>query len=40
MVDISQVKSMWFGESEKNIKEIFDKYKTLVKIEFEKPSAL
>lgn len=33
MVDISQVKSMWFGESEKNIKEIFDKYKTMVKNE-------
>lgn len=30
MVDISQVKSMWFGESEKNIKEIFEKYKTMV----------
>ena len=33
MVDISQVKSMWFGESEKNIKEIFDKYKSMVKNE-------
>ena len=25
-VNISQIKSMWVGESEKNIKEIFDKY--------------
>lgn len=31
MVDISQVKSMWFGESEKKIKGIFTKYKSLVK---------
>lgn len=31
MVDISQVKSMWFGESEKKIKGIFARYKTLVK---------
>ena len=30
MVDISQTKSMWFGESEKKIKEIFDKYRTAV----------
>jgi len=33
MVDISQTKSMWFGESEKRIKDIFVKYKTLVKSE-------
>ena len=33
MVDISQTKSKWFGESEKKIKEIFNKYKTLVKNE-------
>jgi SpoVK/Ycf46/Vps4 family AAA+-type ATPase len=31
MVDIAETKSMWFGESEKKIKEIFDRYKSLVK---------
>jgi len=30
MVDISEVKSKWFGESEKKIKEIFDTYRTAV----------
>jgi SpoVK/Ycf46/Vps4 family AAA+-type ATPase len=30
MVDISATKSMWFGESEKIIKEIFDNYRTAV----------
>jgi SpoVK/Ycf46/Vps4 family AAA+-type ATPase len=30
-VNISETKSMWFGESEKLIKSIFDKYNTLVK---------
>jgi SpoVK/Ycf46/Vps4 family AAA+-type ATPase len=30
MVDISQTKSMWFGESEKKIKEIFSNYKACV----------
>lgn len=30
-VDISQSKSMWFGESEKKIKRIFTDYKSLVK---------
>ena len=30
MVDISDTKSMWFGESEKKIKEIFDTYKIAV----------
>jgi SpoVK/Ycf46/Vps4 family AAA+-type ATPase len=30
MVDISQTKSMWFGESEKRIKSIFDKYRSCV----------
>lgn len=30
MVDISQIKSMWFGESEKKIKGIFKRYKSLV----------
>ncbi|MBR4147363.1 MAG: ATP-binding protein [Bacteroidales bacterium] len=29
-VNISQIKSMWVGESEKNIKEIFDKYRAIV----------
>ena len=31
LVDISQTKSMWFGESEKKIKEIFERYRCLVK---------
>jgi SpoVK/Ycf46/Vps4 family AAA+-type ATPase len=31
MVDISETKSMWFGESEKKIKEVFDRYKEFVK---------
>ena len=30
-VDISQTKSMWFGESEKKIKEIFDEYRFVCK---------
>ena len=30
MVDISETKSMWFGESEKKIKEIFNTYKAAV----------
>jgi SpoVK/Ycf46/Vps4 family AAA+-type ATPase len=30
-VDISETKSMWFGESEKKIKELFDKYRNAVK---------
>jgi SpoVK/Ycf46/Vps4 family AAA+-type ATPase len=30
MVDISETKSMWYGESEKKIKEVFDAYKALV----------
>jgi SpoVK/Ycf46/Vps4 family AAA+-type ATPase len=29
-VDISETKSMWFGESEKKIKEVFDRYKSAV----------
>ena len=29
-VNISEIKSMWVGESEKNIKEIFDKYRVKV----------
>ena len=31
IVDVSQIKSCWVGESEKNIKEVFDKYRTCVK---------
>ncbi|GHV11539.1 hypothetical protein FACS1894162_7090 [Bacteroidia bacterium] len=31
LVDIAQTKSMWFGESEKKIKDIFDRYKACVK---------
>ncbi|NDV80232.1 ATP-binding protein [Dysgonomonas sp. 511] len=31
MVDISETKSMWYGESEKRIKGIFDKYKSFLK---------
>jgi hypothetical protein len=31
MVDISQTKSMWFGESEKRIKDIFERYGVIVK---------
>ncbi|MDR1719818.1 MAG: ATP-binding protein, partial [Dysgonamonadaceae bacterium] len=31
MVDISQTKSCWFGESEKKIKEVFEQYKDCVK---------
>jgi len=30
-VDISETKSMWFGESEKRIKEIFERYRAFVK---------
>jgi AAA+ superfamily predicted ATPase len=30
MVDIAQTKSMWYGESEKRIKEIFDSYRSAV----------
>ena len=29
-VNVTEVKSMWVGESEKNIKALFDKYRTLV----------
>ena len=30
MIDISRVKSCWFGESEKKIKKVFDKYRVYV----------
>ena len=39
-VDISQSKSMWFGESEKRIKEIFTRYKDMCKTEALKPILL
>jgi SpoVK/Ycf46/Vps4 family AAA+-type ATPase len=31
MVDVSQIKSCWVGESEKHIKDLFDRYRSLVK---------
>jgi len=31
VVDVSQIKSYWVGESEKNIKKVFDKYRETVK---------
>ena len=31
MLDLSQTKSMWFGESEKQVQQIFDSYKKLLK---------
>ena len=31
MVEVSQIKSMWVGESEKNITNVFDRYKKAVK---------
>ena len=31
MVDVSQMKSCWVGESEKNIRGLFDKYRSMVK---------
>lgn len=31
MVDISETKSMWFGESEKKIKAVFERYRAFVK---------
>ena len=33
IVDVSQVKSCWVGESEKNIKDVFDKYRQAVRAE-------
>lgn len=30
VVDVSQIKSMWVGESEKNIKDVFDRYRQCV----------
>lgn len=31
MVDVSQLKSCWVGESEKNIRRLFDRYRSMVK---------
>jgi hypothetical protein len=31
LVDISETKSMWFGESEKRIKAVFDRYRGMIK---------
>ena len=31
IVDVSQIKSCWVGESEKNIKDVFDKYRVAVR---------
>ena len=31
IVDVSQIKSCWVGESEKNIKDVFDKYRACVR---------
>ena len=31
MVDVTQIKSCWVGESEKHIKDLFDRYRSLVK---------
>ena len=31
LVDIAETKSMWFGESEKQIKKVFDRYRGMVK---------
>jgi hypothetical protein len=40
LVDISDTKSMWFGESEKKIKALFDRYHGLVKNSFPAPILL
>lgn len=40
MVDISNTKSMWFGESEKTIKELFDKYRRKVENSLKTPILL
>ena len=39
-VDISQVKSMWVGESERNIKAVFDRYRTAVRLSERTPILL
>jgi hypothetical protein len=40
MVDISETKSMWFGESEKKIKQLFDQYRSSLKNEKIEPILL
>ncbi len=39
-VNISEVKSMWVGESEKNVKAIFERYRKLVKVSANTPILL
>ncbi len=39
-VNISEIKNKWVGESEKNIKEIFDSYRSVVKRSSKKPILL
>ena len=40
IVDVSKVKSCWVGESEKNIKEVFDKYRQAVRADGRVPILL
>jgi hypothetical protein len=40
LVDISETKSMWFGESEKRIKAVFDRYRGVVKHSLSAPGTL
>ncbi|MBO4427769.1 MAG: AAA family ATPase [Bacteroidales bacterium] len=40
IVDVSQIKSCWVGESEKNIKEVFDNYRERVKKDARTPILL
>jgi hypothetical protein len=40
LVDIAETKSMWFGESEKRIKGVFDRYKSLLKARSNAPILL
>ena len=39
-VNVEEIKSMWVGESEKNIKKLFDKYRELVRISDRAPILL
>ena len=39
-VNVSEIKSMWVGESEKNIKALFDRYRRLVKESERAPHSL
>jgi SpoVK/Ycf46/Vps4 family AAA+-type ATPase len=40
MIDVSKIKSMWVGESEKNIKAAFDRYRNYVKTQGKAPILL